>query len=105
YLAAGDMHVLMYSPQADVTTEQAIVAAYGEDGPYPTGHRFGRFVTYIVVHKDNPIAGLSTAQLQDVLSGKITNWREVGGYAGQIVVYGESRTSKSHEMLTNTVMT
>lgn len=33
----------------------------------------------IVVHRSNPIAGLSKAQLVDIYSGKIDNWRALGG--------------------------
>ncbi len=32
-----------------------------------------------VVHKSNPVNSLTTQQLQDVLTGKITNWKDLGG--------------------------
>lgn len=32
----------------------------------------------IVVHKENPISNITMEQLRGVLSGKITNWRELG---------------------------
>lgn len=31
------------------------------------------------VHRDNPLPGLTPAQLRDIYSGEITNWRDVGG--------------------------
>jgi phosphate transport system substrate-binding protein len=34
----------------------------------------------IVVHPDNPVNSITSAQLQDIYLGKITNWRELGGY-------------------------
>lgn len=40
----------------------------------------------IVVHKDNPIKGLTSAQIRDIYAGKITDWSEVGGSKGKIVV-------------------
>lgn len=33
----------------------------------------------VIVHKSNPVAELSKAQLKDISTGKITNWKEVGG--------------------------
>lgn len=36
-------------------------------------------VLAVVVHRDNPLANLSLAQLKGIFSGTITNWREVGG--------------------------
>ena len=32
-----------------------------------------------LVHKDNPVESLSLAQIQDIYTGKITNWAQVGG--------------------------
>jgi phosphate transport system substrate-binding protein len=38
----------------------------------------------IVVHGSNPVKGLSRYQLSQVLTGKITNWKQIGGRAGAI---------------------
>lgn len=35
--------------------------------------------TVVLVNKANPINNLTLAQLKDILSGKIKNWKEVGG--------------------------
>ena len=32
-----------------------------------------------IVHKDNPVKELTRAQLKDIYSGKVANWKEVGG--------------------------
>ena len=32
-----------------------------------------------IVHKDNPVSNLSTAQIKEIYSGKITKWSQVGG--------------------------
>ena len=40
-----------------------------------------------VLHKDNPIDSLTQQQLQDIYSGKITNWKEVGGKNETIIPY------------------
>lgn len=41
----------------------------------------------IIVNSANNIEGLSTQQLEGILSGGITDWSEVGGAAGRITVY------------------
>jgi len=33
----------------------------------------------IIVHKSNPVKNLTTAQIKNIYSGKITNWRQLGG--------------------------
>jgi len=39
----------------------------------------GREAFVFFVNSSNPVKGLTTEQVQDIYSGKITNWREVGG--------------------------
>lgn len=33
----------------------------------------------VIVHKSNPVTALTKAQLKDIATGKITNWKAVGG--------------------------
>ncbi|MCL2141642.1 MAG: substrate-binding domain-containing protein [Methanimicrococcus sp.] len=40
-----------------------------------------------VLHKDNPVNNLTQQQLRDIYSGKITNWKEVGGKDEKITPY------------------
>lgn len=39
----------------------------------------GRDGVAVIVHKDNPVVSLNDRQLRDIYSGKIANWRQVGG--------------------------
>jgi phosphate transport system substrate-binding protein len=32
-----------------------------------------------IIHKENPVGALTKAQLKDIFSGKVTNWKAVGG--------------------------
>jgi len=40
----------------------------------------------ILVNKNNPLTNLSTEQVRSIFSGKITNWKDVGGWDKPIVV-------------------
>lgn len=42
-------------------------------------HEISRDSIVIIVHKDNAVASLTKAQVKDLNTGKITNWKEVGG--------------------------
>lgn len=33
----------------------------------------------VIVHKDNPVESVSLVQLEDILEGRITNWKQLGG--------------------------
>ena len=50
----------------------------------------------IVVHPDNPVERLTLQQISDIYSGKITNWREVGGEDRPIVLLSRETNSGTH---------
>ena len=49
-----------------------------------------------VVHPSNPLKSLTKAQLKDIYSGKITNWKEVGGSDAPIAVIGRDTSSGTY---------
>lgn len=51
------------------------------------------------VHKDNPINSLTAEQIRDIYSGKITNWKEVGGSDEEIIPYQRDEGSGSQSMM------
>ena len=51
------------------------------------------------VHKDNPIENLTSEQIRDIYSGKITNWKEVGGDDEEIVPFQRNEGSGSQSMM------
>ena len=51
------------------------------------------------VHKDNPITNLTTEQIKDIYSGKITTWKDVGGKNEKIAAFQRNEGSGSQSML------
>jgi len=43
-------------------------------------------VVQVLVHESNPLENLSLKQLQDIFSGKVSNWKDVGGLDAPIMV-------------------
>lgn len=57
-----------------------------------------------LVNADNPIAGLTPAELQNIYTGKITNWSEVGGNDLDIIPYQRPVNSGSQTGFLEMVM-
>lgn len=59
----------------------------------------------ILVHPDNPVEDLDLETIGKIFTGKITNWKEVGGDDQEIVIIGReagSGTRDGFESITNT---
>ncbi len=52
-----------------------------------------------IVHRDNPVNGLTSEQVRGIYSGQITNWKEVGGRDEPIVAYQRNEGSGSQSRL------
>lgn len=52
-----------------------------------------------VVNKDNPVESLTQQQIKDIYSGKITNWKEVGGNDAEIIPYQRNLDSGSQNYM------
>lgn len=50
-----------------------------------------------IVHPSNPVKNLSLAQLKDIYTGKFTDWQQVGGKKGAILVGSRGVNSGTHE--------
>lgn len=53
-----------------------------------------------VVNADNPVDTLTTQQIKDIYSGKITNWAELGGKDMPILAYQRNTDSGSQNYMT-----
>ncbi len=57
-----------------------------------------------LVNHHNPVAGLTTRQIQDIYTGKTTNWNEVGGANTEIRPFQRNANSGSQELMQSLVM-
>lgn len=57
-----------------------------------------------VVHPENPVKSLTLEQLRDIFSGRIRNWKTVGGKDSPIIVVSRDSSSGTYETWQSIVM-
>jgi len=77
-VGAGNVHIGMASRNLNVAEKvefpDLVATKIGLDG------------IVFVVHGQNPVKSLTTAQAKDIFTGKITNWKEIGDNDAPIVL-------------------
>ncbi len=58
----------------------------------------------VVVHPSNPVKQLTREQLEGIFTGKITNWKELGGKDLKIVPYSRETSSGTYEFFKSSVL-
>ena len=81
--------ILQRAEEAGVTFE---MTGIGRDG----------FV--FIVNENNPVESLTLDQIRDIYTGKITNWKEVGGEDIEICAYQREQNSGSQNLMEKMVM-
>ncbi len=72
------------------------VEAARANGIVPVEFTVARDDIAIVVHPSNPVEGLTLAQLSQIYTGRIVNWREVGGEDRPIVLLSRESNSGTY---------
>jgi len=80
------------------------IAAAEKEGVTPVEHIIARDAIGVVVHPGNPVSELTLQQLSDIYSGKINNWKEVGGEDRPIVRLSRETNSGTHVYFLETVV-
>jgi phosphate transport system substrate-binding protein len=57
-----------------------------------------------IVHPSNPVKSLTWEQIRDIHTGKITNWKELGGKDLTITVYTDAKASATRGLIKQVVM-
>ncbi|NLX14553.1 MAG: phosphate ABC transporter substrate-binding protein [Phycisphaerales bacterium] len=68
-----------------------------DKGVYPVAHAIAVDGIAVVVHPANPVKGLTSEQVRDIYTGKITNWNQVGGPDRAIIVISRDTNSGTYE--------
>ncbi|MFZ2488568.1 MAG: phosphate ABC transporter substrate-binding protein [Anaerolineae bacterium] len=66
------------------------------NGIEPVEHRVAIDALAVIVNLDNPVNQLTIDQLADIFTGRITNWKEVGGADAPIVLVSRETNSGTH---------
>ncbi len=75
-----------------------------EKGVMPVAHAIAMDGLCIVVHPSNPVKALKSEQVRDIYTGKITNWKDLGGADKPIVIISRDTSSGTYESFTHFVM-
>jgi len=74
-----------------------------DDGTYQQ-HTIVEDVIVPIVHPSNPVSELSLEQLSDIHTGKITNWKDVGGNDQKIIVVTVAKGHATRSVFQKKVM-
>ncbi|HNQ82552.1 MAG TPA: phosphate ABC transporter substrate-binding protein [Bacteroidales bacterium] len=58
----------------------------------------------VIVHPSNPVTQMTREQIEGIYTGKITNWKDVGGEDLKIVMYSRETSSGTYEFFKEHVM-
>ncbi len=75
------------------------------NGAQPVAHVVAFDGLPILVNPSNPIKNLTIKQVRDIYTGKITNWKELGGANKKIVMISRDTNSGTYETFYKLVMT
>jgi len=78
--------------------------AMDEKGVKPVVHVVAFDALPLIVHPSNRVKGLTIDQVRDIYTGKITNWKEVGGADQRIVVISRDTNSGTYETFKDLVL-
>ncbi|MHB8076085.1 PstS family phosphate ABC transporter substrate-binding protein [Desulfosporosinus fructosivorans] len=99
-LIAGQTDIIFVAEPSKAHLE-AIKAKGDEFVLTPIGSEAFVFFT----NSKNPVEDLTIKQIQDIYTGKITRWKEVGGQWNRILPYQRPENSGSQTVMQNKVMT
>jgi phosphate transport system substrate-binding protein len=103
-LAGSNADAAMVSEPMNIAAESAAAGGKAVD---VSGMKFilvKNDEVLFIVHPSNGVSKLSWDQIGDIFTGKIKNWKDVGGKDAAIHVYGDTVTGGTRALLKHTVM-
>jgi phosphate transport system substrate-binding protein len=73
-------------------------------GKMPTEYKVALDGLSVYVHESNPIQKLSLEQLRNIFTGRVRNWKEVGGPDLPITLYSRENSSGTYEFFKEKVL-
>jgi ABC-type phosphate transport system substrate-binding protein len=98
-LAAGAADLLVVYEAPDV-----VKSKLNDMGTELTIKPIGLDALVFLTNRDNPVGGLTHQQIIDIYTGRITNWKEVGGNDVTIIPYQRPSNSGSQALMLKLVM-
>lgn len=103
-LKAGRCDIGMASRPIKEDERQALKPTLGDLRSNASEHVLALDGIAIIVHPSNPIKNLTLSQLADIFSGAVTDWSQVGGQAGAIVVFARDEKSGTWDYFNDAVL-
>lgn len=75
-----------------------------EDDPGSHNYLIARSNIFIIVHPQSPIRNLTQAQVRDIFTGAIENWKQVGGRDAPIKLVSRLRGSNTRQFMEDVVL-
>ncbi len=102
-LAQGNNDIILAYEPANETAEELKKYSYKNTLPLEL-KPIGKDALVFIVNADNPVDSLTKEQICDIYSGKIKNWKEVGGNDEEIKAFQRPETSGSQTLMRKLLM-
>lgn len=76
--------------------KDAEIADAKKNGIDPVEHEVAVDAIAVIVNKSNPVSQLTIDQLADIFTGRVSNWKDVGGNDEQIILVSRESNSGTH---------
>lgn len=73
-------------------------------GKRPREYRVALEGLSLYVHEDNPLKEISILQLKQIFTGKLKNWKEMGGNDAPITIYNRDNRSGAYEFFKELIL-
>lgn len=103
-LAEGKCELAMVSASLEASVAGAKTVGLEHAPPDLKMHVVATSEVVFVVHPSNPVKSLSWGQLKDIHTGKIGNWKELGGKDQPIAVYTDAAASATRGLVKQVVL-
>lgn len=78
--------------------------AMEEKGVKPVSHVVAHDALPVIVHPSNKVKGLTIEQVRDIYTGKVTNWKQVGGSDLAVIIISRDTNSGTFETFKELVL-